>query len=370
MVFAERTRLMKIKVDYLIIGQGLAGTIISQKLLEANHSIHVIENFKANSASRIAAGVYNPVTYRKLKMAEYANFLIPEVELFYPKLEKLLNAHFYTSSSFLKILTDIEELNNWQIQSAISKNAPFMSKEIFTSDFENSIENKIGAGQVLQSGVVNTTPLLDAYKSYLKLSDQISEEQFDYSQLIISDSLIEYKKITAKNIIFCEGVGISENPWFNWLPIQKFKGEVLEIEAPTLSLTRMVNRGVFVLPMGNARFKVGATHDWKKVDEIPTQKGKLELTEKLDNIINVPYRIVSHSAGLRPATRDRHPYIGSHPIHKNMFVFNGLGSKGVIMAPWLANCFINGIPTLDWPKEFNLNRFIRFYTEISTHEKN
>ena len=349
--------------DFIIVGQGISGTVLSHKLLENGNSVCVFDSFKANSATRIAAGVFNPVAYRKLKMAEFADFLLPKVFQYYTKLESQLKEKVFVPTSFLKILTDVEELNNWQIQSANEKNAAFMSQDIFTDDFQQAIKNEFGAGQVLQSGVVKLSRLLDLWKDHLISNNSFCKDKFQYSNVEFTEGSINYNGIKAKNIIFCEGVGVEQNPWFNWLPMQQFKGEVLEISAPLLKLNRMINRGVFLLPLENGNYKVGATHDWRNVDEVPTEEGKTELLTKLDNIINVPYEVVRHVAGLRPATRDRHPYIGVHPNIKNAFVFNGLGSKGVIMAPWLADAFIMGLPSLEWPKAFNITRYIRFYNE-------
>jgi glycine/D-amino acid oxidase-like deaminating enzyme len=350
-------------IDFLIVGQGLAGTVLSHLLIEKGLSVKVIENFKANSATRIAAGVFNPVTYRKLKMAEFADFLIPEMFDYYPKMEEKLGANLFRPTSFLKILTDIEELNNWQVQSVDCNNKAFMSQEIFSDDFEGTLKIPFGAGQVKQSGVVKLSKMLDLWKEFLLSNDLFIDELFDYDKLIIEAEFVSYGNIQAKKIVFCEGVGISNNPWFNWLPMQQFKGEVLEISSPKLKLTRMVNRGVFVLPLENGNFKIGATHDWKNVDEEITKEGKKELTDKIDNILNVPYQVIDHQAGLRPASRDRHPYIGVHPKHRNLYVMNGLGSKGVIMAPWLGKAFIDGIDAKEWPKGFDINRYLRFYNE-------
>lgn len=350
-------------VDYFIVGQGIAGTVLSNQLIAKGFSVRVFDSVKENSASRIAAGVYNPVAYRKLKMAQFADFLIPEMEIYYTNLQKELNQDFFNPMSFLKILTDFEELNNWQIQCANDVNRPFMSEVIIKDDFNKGIVNPIGAGQVLKSGVLNLPILLDSWKEKLLKMNSFEEGVFSYAEVEMESDKVKYRNLEAKNIIFTEGVGISNNPWFDWLPIQKFKGEVLEIHAPDLNLDRMINRGVFLLPMGKGIFKVGATHDWRNVDEIPTEKGKNELIEKLDKFINVSYKIVKHDAGLRPAARDRHPYIGVHPEHVNLFVFNGLGSKGVIMAPWLAKKFIEGLDTKHWPKEFDIRRYTRFYNE-------
>lgn len=352
---------MKTSVDFLIIGQGLAGTVLSHKLCRKGFKIKVVENFVSNSASRIAAGVFNPVTYRKLKMSEFADFLIPEVFDYYSKVEQELGQKFFYPTSFLKLITDYEELNNWQIQSEIPANKPFMSQEIMTENFDNKILNPFGAGQVLQSGLVKVGEFLDAWKFELRNEYLILEEKFKYNDLKQVEEGYQYGDIWAQKVVFCEGVGVIHNPWFSWLPMQQFKGEVIEIYAPDLELDRLLNRGVFVLPLGDGRFKIGATHDWRHVDEKITEEGKKELTDKLDKILNVKYKVVSHHAGLRPATRDRRPFIGEHPEMKNMFVLNGLGSKGVIMIPWLADVFIKAIKDKEWPKTFNIERYIRFY---------
>jgi glycine/D-amino acid oxidase-like deaminating enzyme len=359
------------KVDFFIVGQGISGTVLSHQLMDQGYTVHVFDRFKENSASRIAAGVYNPVAYRKLKMAEFADFLIPEMKAYYEQLEAELNGHFFKPMSFLKMLTDFEEFNNWQAQCCLENNQPFMSPVVFKEDFNQGIKNPFGAGQVLQSGVVNIPELLDLWKTQLTERDALETQAFGYEKLQVQSDGLVYGDVEAEKIIFCEGVGVLNNPWFSWLPIQQFKGETLEIEAPTLDLNRMVNRGVFLLPMENGNYKVGATHDWRNVDEIPTEEGKMELVEKLDKFINVPYTIVNHWAGLRPAARDRHPYIGVHPEMERMYVFNGLGSKGVIMAPWLAKHFIIGLEKHEWPKQFNIKRYIRFFNEKNqSNEKN
>jgi glycine/D-amino acid oxidase-like deaminating enzyme len=212
--------------------------------------------------------------------------------------------------------------------------------------------------------------VIDTWKKELKTTNSLIDESFNYTKLILKDKSCHYGQLEASQTIFCEGVNVVKNPWFNWLPIQQFKGEVLEIYAPKLKLDRMINRGVFLLPIGDGFFKVGATHDWRNVDEKPTEEGKNELLEKLNKFINVPFKITNHQAGLRPAARDRHPYIGVHPEHENLFVVNGLGSKGVIMAPWLITEFIKGLNTHQWPKEFDIKRYIKFYKEQKDHEEN
>lgn len=347
-------------VDFIIVGHGIAGAVLANFLLSQNQTVHVIEKHKPNSASRVAAGIYNPVAYRSLKKAEFAETFIPEAKQFYAQQEQHFKSSFFSALPFHKLLTSIEEVNNWQIKSGEAQNAPFMSNTLNHDDFENGVSNPFGAGHVLQAGVLNTPKFLADSKRFLLNLDSFSDDEFGYNQLEISDTFI-YKDIHATHIVFCEGIGIANNPWFNWLPIQQFKGEVLEIYAPDLKLTSVINKGVFILPMGNGYFKVGATHDWRNPDEQITEEGKQELLDKLNSFIQTPYKVTAHKAGLRPASRDRRAYIGEHPEISNMFVFNGLGSKGVITAPWLANHFFTHLPTKDWVKTFNITRFQKFY---------
>lgn len=351
-------------MDFIIVGHGMAGAVLAQYLLGENKRIQVFENLKTNSATRVAAGIYNPVAYRKLKMAEFADVFIPEAVDFYQKVEQQTNQHFFRPLPFMKLLTSIEEQNNWQIQSGVDQNATFMSAKISNENFNRQVKNPLGAGIVKNAGVLNTVLFIEACKKVLEESNSFSHQSFDYNQLQFSDH-IQYKNIKAKHIVFCEGIGIKNNPWFNWLPIQQFKGELIEIYAPDLPLDVVINKGVFIIPLGEGIFKVGATHDWKNVNETPTEKGKSELLEKLDTIIQTSYKIINHKAGLRPASRDRRAYIGRHPKHPNLFVFNGLGSKGVVTAPWLARHFLQHIDTFDWHKTFNINRFNKLYT---THD--
>lgn len=112
------------------------------------------------------------------------------------------------------------------------------------------------------------------------------------------------------------------------------------------------------MPLGNQLFKVGATYEWDQLNDIPSEEGKFELTKKLNSIISSPYNIVSHDAGVRPSVIDRRPVIGAHPKHNNIYVFNGLGTKAVMLAPYFAKQFVNYLQNntpLD--KEVDINRF-------------
>jgi glycine oxidase len=184
---------------------------------------------------------------------------------------------------------------------------------------------------------LNIPLFLEASREYFKKHNLLVEEIFDHQQLVITDKNIVYKKTSADKLIFCEGYKALENPYFSGLPFKLTKGEVLTIKAPFLKQTeKVINKGVFILPVGDDVYKVGATYEWADLTELPTEKGKAELVDKLKKVLRIPFEIVNHQAGIRPTVNDRRPLIGLHPKHSALAVFNGLGTKGVMLAPYFA----------------------------------
>jgi glycine/D-amino acid oxidase-like deaminating enzyme len=180
------------------------------------------------------------------------------------------------------------------------------------------------------------------------------------------DNSVRWKGITARKIIVCQGVYGQQDPYFDWLPFRPVKGEVLTLEIPGMPAGSIINRGVFVLPLGNERFKVGATYHWKHLTWEPTPEARSELLEKFGALIKLPYRITGQQAGIRPATADRRPIIGLHPAVKTLGILNGLGSKGVSLAPLFAQYFVDYLEKdKHLPDEVNISRFFSLYEKHS-----
>ena len=150
------------------------------------------------------------------------------------------------------------------------------------------------------------------------------QEAFDYSKVVVEGDFVQYKGILAKHIIFAEGFGLHANPYFNHLPLDGTKGELFIIKAPDLDLDVIVNTSVFILPLGNDLFKVGATYNWKDKTDLPTEEGKTELVERIQEIIGCDFEIVQHLPVVRPTVRDRRPLVGTHPELHRIHVLNGL----------------------------------------------
>ena len=191
--------------------------------------------------------------------------------------------------------------------------------------------------------------------------EQVNKEIMDedYDSLIIQENSVIYNNIEAKRIVFAEGFGLKQNPFFNDLPLKGTKGELLTIHAPALNIDFVLKSGVFLIPLGDQNFIVGATYEWTDKTNNPTEQGKEELVRKLDKILSCDYEIIDHMAGMRPTVVDRRPLVGQHPEHKALYVLNGLGTRGVMIAPYAAKNLFEHIEqqkVLD--REMSIERFV------------
>jgi glycine oxidase len=328
-------------IDYLIIGSGLAGISFSEIALQNNKSILLMDNNSQNS-SKIAGGLYNPVILKRFSEVAQAKEYLLIMNEFFTNLETKLDCKVDFKLPILRKFFSVEEQNNWFAASDKVNLAPFLSTNLISKKY-SAIDSPFGYGQVLQTGYVDTTLLLALYKKYLIKNKLFIEESFDYTLLKEEKNGIRYKDIQAKNIIFAEGFGMHANPYFNNLPLDGTKGELFIIKAPLLDLDVIVNTSVFILPLGNNLFKVGATYNWADKTDIPTEDGKKELIEKIKEIINCDFEIVKHFAGVRPTVKDRRPLIGTYQNHNSIHILNGLGTRGVMLGPAMAKALFENI---------------------------
>ncbi|PHQ57473.1 MAG: FAD-dependent oxidoreductase [Lutibacter sp.] len=343
-------------VDYIVVGLGLAGLSFTKELEKNKKSYIVFEDFSQNS-SIVAGGMYNPVILKRFtpvwNAVEQLKIALP----FYNSLESQFNKQYNYSIDIYRIFKSIEEQNNWYIASDKPLLSDYMVPQIINQKFEGVLA-KYGFGKLINTGRIDTKSLLEDYRNYLTEKGVLKKESFNYNELKINKNLIIYKKLKASKVVFCEGFGLKKNPFFNYLPMQEAKGELITIYAPDLNVDFLIKAAVFVLPLGNNYYKVGATFNWKDKTILPTPTGKQELVQKLESFITTPYKIVEHSAGIRPTVKDRRPLIGKHPTYQNLAVLNGLGTRGVMIAPTASKALYNHLENdvvLD--KEIDIKRF-------------
>ena len=343
-------------IDYLIVGCGLAGISFAEQALQHNKTILVLDN-DSQSSSKIAGGLYNPVILKRFSEVWEAQSQLVTMNAFYAQLKPRIEQQFDYKMPILRKFFSVEEQNNWFAASDKPNLSPFLSTELHFKEYKG-ISAPFGYGEVLHSGYVDTASLLSAYRDYLTNNSWFRQEAFDYSKVVVEGDFVQYKGILAKHIIFAEGFGLHANPYFNHLPLDGTKGELFIIKAPDLDLDVIVNTSVFILPLGNDLFKVGATYNWKDKTDLPTEEGKTELVERIQEIIGCDFEIVQHFAGVRPTVRDRRPLVGTHPELHRIHILNGLGTRGVMLGPAMAKALYNTIENqIPLVKEIDIQRF-------------
>ncbi len=344
------------QVDYIIVGLGLAGLAFSHELSKHHKSFVLFEN-NSQQASKVAGGIYNPIVLKRFTPVWKAHQQIEIAKPFYAELAKILSNKYQSDINIYRLFNSIEEQNNWAVAADKPVNDYYMIPEII-SENHNGIKAPFGYGKLQHTGKIDVAHLLSDYTTFLVKKKQIYFKTFDYSAIEFLEEGLLYKGIFAKQIVFCEGFGIKQNPFFNHLPLQESKGELLTIYAPDVAINFLLKSAVFMLPLGNGYFKVGATFNWTDKTSTPSEAGKQELIKKLDTFLTAPYTVVDQHAGIRPTVKDRRPLIGVHKAHKQLAVLNGLGTRGVLIAPSMAKAlyhYLEHQKPLD--KEVSINRF-------------
>ncbi len=344
------------KVDYIIVGCGLAGIAFCEQLRKNHRSFVVFDN-NSQVSSSVAGGLYNPVILKRFTPVWKSEIQIKTSIPMYLDIERRLGVRLDYKIPVLRLFKSIEEQNNWFTASDKLGLSPWLS----TSIIKNSnafIDAEFGFGEVLETGRIDTPLLIQSYRQDLNNGSLLISESFKYKELDHGNELITYNSIEAKNIVFAEGYGISKNPFFNYLHLEGTKGELLIIHAPKLKIDFVLKSSVFVIPIGEDSYIIGATYNREDKTNDPTNLGKEELLTKLETFLNCEFEVIDHVAGIRPTVSDRRPLIGIHKEYKNMFLLNGLGTRGVMIAPYVAKQlfdFIENGQLLD--KEVNIERF-------------
>ena len=354
-------------LDYIIVGCGLGGIAFSETALQKGKRIFVVNN-KSQNSTKIAGGLYNPVILKRFSEVWHAKEQLELLYPFYKNLEVKLDVKLDYQLPLLRKFYSAEEQNNWFTASDKPNLSKFLSTDLITSKYR-CLPSPFHFGEVLFSGYVDTALLQQTYIDFLKSSNSYNETTFDYSKLKLNSDSVEYENIQARHIVFAEGFGMLLNPFFNKLPLDGTKGELLLIKAPKLDLDVIVKSAIFVIPLGNDLYKVGATYNWEDKTNIPTETGKEELVKNLKELIHCDFEIIEHYAGVRPTVKDRRPLIGTHPLYKNVHILNGLGTRGVMLAPEMAHELYNHIEhkkPLD--KNIDITRIKNFVSSFYQNE--
>ena len=354
--------------DYLIVGQGIAGSVLAHVLDQQGYTVHVINNSETPASSKVAAGMFNPLTGRKLGQTWLADDIFPVTIDFYSALEKKLDTKLLHLTNIYKPFRSIEERDFFFSLPVEPSRDFYVGKNPNHQKFSEFLENTHNGLEITQSGWVDCLELLEKTRLYFLEKKQYFESEFLFNKLIINEKEIVYENVNYKKILFSDGFQGRENPFFSWLPFNPVKGQILTAQIEDYEVTEIINQGIWILPVDNKGLcKVGSTYSWDKLDDEITEEARVELENRLKTILKKPYTILSQQAGVRPSSDDRRPFVGLHPEFETIGVFNGLGTKGVTLAPYFAIEFADYLSqNKEINPEVNISRFYTLYFQSKT----
>ncbi len=350
---------MPTRVDYLIIGQGLAGSLLAFELIQCGCKVAIVDN-GLESASQVAAGLINPVTGIRLVKTSGVDEFLPIAKDCYAQLEQLFRQRFYVEKSMFRVLKNAQELSYAQ-KRLIDPNYRDYVVDRIETDFENTGIQLSSFGYLIQkqTGYLLTAPLLAALKMFFIAQNCYHLADIDYRDIQIGNA-IQWRNIQTSQLVFCEGYRISHNPWFSWVPFQSVKGEILTLGNQFSLPDAILNTGQWLIPLSDQQLRIGASYDRENLDVIPSVAAKNSLIDHFKahslDLSNAP--ILKHQAGIRPCTLDKQPVIGRHPKFAQLLLFNGFGSKGSLLIPGYSRHFVaHLLDGIELSSQVNLQRF-------------
>lgn len=308
---------------YTIVGQGLAGTLMAYNLIKRGHTVEVFDAPKPNAASKVAAGILNPFTGRNFVKSWLYDDLYATALRVYPEIEAFLETKFFYPQALARALADIKAENDWLVR-------PISADEqttIVTPELSATFNHFQSFAVFPYAGRCDLRVLTEAFRVYFKASQTLVEDAFDYTQV----------PSWPNPIIFCEGYGVTKNPYFAEYPAQPSKGEVLIVRIPNYPFVhQLVKHDLMIAPLGDDLYWVGSNYDNTFESEATTPAIRTDFEERLKRVLQLPFEVVEHRAAVRPAVKGRRPVMGQHVEMKHVYCFNGLGAKGSSLAPYFA----------------------------------
>lgn len=331
--------------DFIVVGQGLSGSWLSYYLLQAGNSVIVVDDNKPFTASKVASGVINPVTGRRIVRTWMIEELLPFATREYRGLGEKLGV------SLVKECSVLDFHPSFQMKDAFEKRLPQEPEYLHRVDelvWKNTFNFHFGVIKINPCLLIDIHSILSKWRNKLQTENMLLQEAFDLSQLKVTQNDVTYKGVRAKKVIFCDGVAGAENPFFKNLPYAPNKGEAVIARIPGLSTENIYKQGFSIVPWKEDLFWIGSSYEWDFIDVRPTVAFKDKVKRFLDFFLKLSYEIVERLASVRPANIERRPFAGLHPQYENIGILNGMGTKGSSLAPYfakqLAGLLVEGKP--------------------------
>ncbi len=332
------------ELGYIIVGGGIAGCCIALELEKRGKSFVIFDASLDGAASRVAAGVINPITGQRLVKSWRSELAHDYAKKYYSNLESVLGANFYHPRKILQLCRSEEECALWERRALEPDYMPLLGGHMHANSLEQ-LNDARGSWLIERSAWVEPPVLMSAFQDYFFKRAKLERSRFDYSNLKIEADFLTYSDIRAKRVIFCEGWRALENPFFKWLPYRPAKGEILTLESSVELPEHIIHRGNWIMKIGDSTFRIGSTWDRENLNGIPTDVAKSELLAAAPPFFKSAqsFSVRAHEAGVRPCTATTRPHLGVHPSEVKLLSFNGFGSKGFALSPYFAHVFASHI---------------------------
>jgi glycine oxidase len=326
--------------DAIVVGQGLAGTALAWNLTWRHQRVLVIDRDEPVTSSRVAAGLMTPITGKKLVPSWRWERFWNSATTFYRRVEQQTSSAFFYPQRIVRLLAIPQEQQYFakrvesELAGLIQQPEPLVS----AAEFDDSL----GGFEMIEGGRLAVLAYLAASREYFQSHDAVLKSEFDLSsdvELTANGIRIPRLEMTARRLIFCQGIDATSNRWFQNMDFKPAKGEILTVRIEGLAEERIVSHGIWLMPLGNGLFRAGATYEWKNLDSNPTNAARVEICQRLRDFLRLPFEVVGHDAAVRPILRHYYPVVTVHRDHPQLGFFNGLGSKGALQSPWLADHF-------------------------------
>ena len=345
--------------DYLIIGQGLAGSLLAWNLLQKNQSVLVVDNKHAFSSTMVAAGLVNPMAGMRFNLPTRIDEWLNVANHVYNLFEQDCGRTLHHSIPMVRLFRSNEQIRFWQRQVDSGRASAYMGNRFAPNESDQPVHAPFGGFLQKRTGYVDLPALMNHLTATLKETHQLVQEVLGYDDIKVLPGEIKWKNLKARHCIFCEGYRGQENPWFEQLPFTPDKGEFLTVNGGTQP-DKIINGAHMAVPLAQGGFRFGATHEHSVQNNEPTEEGLSELLDGMRRLLKSTegMEVTAHHAGVRPATRDRQPFLGTHPRYPNLHIFNGFGARGTLTIPWHAQQFSDYLLTgKPLPEEADISRF-------------
>ncbi len=329
----------------LIVGQGLAGTLLAWQLIRQGQEVMVVDREDAVTSSKVAGGIVTPITGKRLVKTWRLDEFYPFAKEFYRWVETQTSSELYFEKPIQRLFKDPDEQSEFDHRIKEPGFARYVLNR-GVPDNHGLLADK--GGFVMPGAYLDMNRFLKASRKFLSETDAYQNGEVKPEAIEILTGGIRWQGSLFSQLVFCEGWTKNPNPFFDWVPFKPAKGEVLEITCSGLSEDRIINRGGFIAPLGDGKFRSGSTYEWQQLDNQPTESGRNQICEKICSMTDLPFEITDHQAAVRPVIGGSKALLGRHPGEERLAYFNGLGSKGVLNGPFLsatlADHLIKGSP--------------------------